>query len=112
MALAKAAWRDFELNNAALSFSVILVGRNEQDGYLKDRASETPEDIRVRKHYEGVTLIEKLCKECGADMRLIAAGAKLVRYDRIRDWYLADVRSLLVHAPTLLMAVPGAEWDW
>ena len=63
MALAMAAWRDFELNNAALSFSVILVGRNEQDGYLKDRASETPEDIRVRKHYEGLTLFEKLCKE-------------------------------------------------
>ena len=41
---------------------------------------------------------------------MIAEGAKLVQYDRIRDWYVADVRSLQVHAPTLLMAVPEAEW--
>jgi hypothetical protein len=76
----------------------------------EDRAAQTPEDVRVKKHYHGVTLIEKLRKEFGAEMRLIAQAAKLTRYERVRHWYVADVRSLEVHAPTLILAAPGGEW--
>ena len=71
---------------------------------------ESAEDLRKKKHLEGVKLIEKLCGDCGTDIRQMSEVGNFARYARVRDWYIADVRNLNVHAPTLLMAIPGAEW--
>ena len=77
---------------------------------LEDRSVLTEEDSRIKRHYEGVTFIERLCQDFGADMALIAGAANFPRYERVRNWYIADVQNLGVHAPTLVMAAPGAEW--
>ena len=40
----------------------------------------------------------------------MADAGSFERYQRVRDWFVVDVQHLGVHAPTMLMAIPGAEW--
>jgi len=74
------------------------------------RAEPSSDDARAQKHLEGVKFIERLCRDCGFDVDQIVKAGNFPRYQRVRDWYIVDVRNLDVHAPTMVMTIPGAEW--
>jgi hypothetical protein len=74
------------------------------------RAEETPEDTRLKSHAEGVKLIEKLCRDFGSDVGQMARVGNFTRYEKVRNWYVVDVRNLNVQGSTMIVAVPSAEW--
>jgi hypothetical protein len=74
------------------------------------RSEMTEEDIRKEKHLKGVRLIEDLCERWGSDVPSMVKEGHFDRYTRVRGWYIVDVRKLNVHAPTMILPIPGAEW--